>query len=95
MMNKNKRHNSRLKNISNIYDIPKISSSSQTLISKCYIPIDQKTAFPKTIKLNDNILIYINGSKGPNLICLYGAGHSSLSFVPLSLVNKNYRVNMI
>ena len=40
-------------------------------------------------------MIYINGSKVPNLICLHGAGHSGLSFVPLSLVNKNYRVNMI
>ena len=81
-----------LKNIPNIYDIPQISSSSQTSISKRYSPIDWKTAFPETIKLNDNIPIYINGSKGPNLICLHGAGHSGLSFAPLALVNKNYRV---
>ena len=81
-----------LKNIPNIYDIPQISSSSQTSISKRYSPIDWKTAFPETIKLNDNIPIYINGSKGPNLICLHGTGHSGLSFAPLALVNKNYRV---
>ncbi len=37
-------------------------------------------------------MIYIYGSKVPNLICLHGAGHSGLSFAPLALVNKNYRV---
>ena len=84
-----------LKNTPNVYDIPQISSSSKTPISKRYSPIDWRTAFPETTKINDNIPIYINGTKGPNLLCLHGAGHSGLSFAPLSLVNKNYRVNMI
>ena len=81
-----------IKSIPNIYDIPQISSSPQTSISKRYSPIDWKTAFPETIKLNENIPIYINGTKGPNLLCLHGAGHSGLSFAPLALVNKNYRI---
>ena len=81
-----------LKNTPNVYDIPQISSSSKTPISKRYSPIDWRTAFPETTKINDNIPIYINGTKGPNLLCLHGAGHSGLSFAPLALVNKNYRV---
>ena len=81
-----------LKKIPNLYDIPQISSSPQTSISKRYSPIDWKTAFPETTKLNENIPIYINGTKGPNLLCLHGAGHSGLSFAPLALVNKNYRI---
>ena len=81
-----------LKNIPNIYDIPKISSSEKTSLSKRYSPIDWKTAFPETYKLNNNIPIYINGNQGPNLVCLHGAGHSGLSFAPLALLNKNYRI---
>jgi protein phosphatase methylesterase 1 len=81
-----------LKSIPNIYDIPKISTSEKTSLSKRYSPLDWKTAFPETYKINDNIPIYINGNKGPNLVCLHGAGHSGLSFAPLALINKNYRI---
>ena len=35
---------------------------------------------------------YISGDNDPNLICLHGAGHSGLSFVPLVLINNNYWV---
>ena len=43
-------------------------------------------------KINYNIPIYINGNKVPNLICLHGARHSGLSFAPLTLINKKYRI---
>ena len=36
--------------------------------------------------------MYIWGNNGHNLIFLHGAGHSGLSFVPLGMLNKNYRL---
>ena len=46
----------------------------------------------RTYKINYNIPIYTNDNKGPNLICLHGARHSGLSFAPLTLINKKYRI---
>ena len=73
--------------------LPPGSSTSENPLLKKYAPIDWKTAFPTTYNICNNTLpIYISGDNGPNLICLHGAGHSGLSFAPLALVNKNYRI---
>ena len=73
--------------------LPPGSSTSENPLLKKYAPLDWKTAFPTTYNICNNTLpIYISGDNGPNLICLHGAGHSGLSFAPLALVNKNYRI---
>ena len=93
-----------LNSIPNYFEIPKPvnlfkpplppgSSAAENPLLKKYAPLDWKTAFPISYNICDNNLpIYISGDKGPNLICLHGAGHSGLSFAPLALVNKNYRI---
>jgi len=73
--------------------LPPGASSANNPLLKKYAPLDWKTAFPTSYNICDNTLpIYISGEQGPNLICLHGAGHSGLSFAPLALVNKNYRI---
>ena len=92
-----------LNTIPNVFEIPKPvnlfkpplppGSSTENPLLKKYAPLDWKTAFPISYNICNNTLpIYISGEKGPNLICLHGAGHSGLSFAPLALVNKNYRI---
>jgi protein phosphatase methylesterase 1 len=93
-----------LNSIPNYFEIPKPvnlfkpplppgASASENPLLKKYAPLDWKTAFPTTYNICNNTLpIYISGNSGPNLICLHGAGHSGLSFAPLALVNKNYRI---
>ena len=93
-----------LNSIPNYFEIPKPvnlfkpplppgTSASENPLLKKYAPLDWKTAFPVTYNICNNTLpIYISGNSGPNLICLHGAGHSGLSFAPLALVNKNYRI---
>ena len=89
--------------IPNFFEIPKPvnlfkpplppGASSDNPLLKKYAPLDWKTAFPTSYNICNNTLpIYISGDNGPNLICLHGAGHSGLSFAPLALVNKNYRI---
>ena len=89
--------------IPNFFEIPKpvnsfkpplpISQTSENPLLKKYAPLDWKAAFPTSYNICNNTLpIYISGEQGPNLICLHGAGHSGLSFAPLALVNKNYRI---
>ena len=89
--------------IPNFFEIPKpvnsfkpplpISQTSENPLLKKYAPLDWKAAFPISYNICNNTLpIYISGEQGPNLICLHGAGHSGLSFAPLALVNKNYRI---
>ena len=89
--------------IPNYFEIPKpvnlfkpplpVNQSSENPLLKKYAPLDWKTAFPTTYNICNNTLpIYISGDQGPNVICLHGAGHSGLSFAPLALVNKNYRI---
>ena len=89
--------------IPNYFEIPKPvnvfkpplppGSTSENPLLKKYAPLDWKTAFPINYNICNNTLpIYISGEQGPNLICLHGAGHSGLSFAPLALVNKNYRI---
>lgn len=56
-------------------------------------PVDWKKFFPNQIMLDKTIPIYYNNNtKGPNLFCLHGAGHSGLSFSLLSELSKNYRL---
>jgi protein phosphatase methylesterase 1 len=93
-----------LNSIPNYFEIPKPvnlfkpplppgASTSENPLLKKYAPLDWKTAFPTTYNICNNTLpIYISGNSGPNLICLHGAGHSGLSFAPLALANKNYRI---
>ena len=93
-----------LNSIPNFFEIPKPSNlfkpplppgaaGSDNPLLKKYAPLDWKTAFPTTYNICNNTLpIYISGDQGPNLVCLHGAGHSGLSFAPLALVNKNYRI---
>ena len=92
-----------LNSIPNYFEIPKPvnvfkpplppGSVSENPLLKKYAPLDWKTAFPINYNIcNNNLPIYISGEQGPNLICLHGAGHSGLSFAPLALVNKNYRI---
>lgn len=93
-----------LNTIPNFFEIPKPvnqfkpplppgATSSDNPLLKKYAPLDWKTAFPTTYNIcNDTLPIYISGEQGPNLVCLHGAGHSGLSFAPLALVNKNYRI---
>ena len=80
-------------------DLISPSSKLNEAFAKKYEPIDWHTAFQTTYnletKINDidiNIPIYISGNNGPNLVCLHGAGHSGLSFAPLALANKEYRI---
>ena len=73
--------------------LPPGATSSDNPLLKKYAPLDWKTAFPTTYNIcNGTLPIYISGEQGPNLVCLHGAGHSGLSFAPLALVNKNYRI---
>ncbi len=93
-----------LNTIPNFFEIPKPvnqfkpplppgAASSDNPLLKKYAPLDWKTAFPTTYNIcNGTLPIYISGENGPNLVCLHGAGHSGLSFAPLALVNKNYRI---
>ena len=76
----------------NEFKIPLPVNSQNNPLLKKYEPLDWKIAFPVSYTINDHIPIYMNGSNGPNLVCLHGAGHSGLSFAPLALVNKNYRI---
>ena len=56
-------------------------------------PIEWKKYFPNQVMLDKTIPIYYNNNtKGPNLFCLHGAGHSALSFSLLSELSKNYRL---
>ena len=56
-------------------------------------PVDWKKYFQNQILLDNTIPIYYNNNtKGPNLFCLHGAGHSALSFSLLSKLSKNYRL---
>ena len=56
-------------------------------------PVDWKKYFQNQILLDNTIPIYYNNNtKGPNLFCLHGAGHSALSFSLLSELSKNYRL---
>ena len=92
-----------LNSVPNHFEIPKPSGgfkpplppsgdNSNPLLKK-YEPLDWHKAFPINYNINDNTIpIYINGEQGPNIICLHGAGHSGLSFAPLALMNKDYRI---
>ena len=80
------------KNTNNNFKIPLPVNTQNNPLLKKYAPIDWKTAFPTYYNIKEDIPIYINGNNGPNIICLHGAGHSGLSFAPLALVNKNYRI---
>ena len=92
-----------LKSVPNYFEIPKQSGgfkpplppsgdNSNPLLKK-YEPLDWHKAFPINYNISDNTIpIYINGEQGPNIICLHGAGHSGLSFAPLALMNKDYRI---
>ena len=92
-----------LKSVPNYFEIPKPSGgfkpplppsgdNSNPLLKK-YEPLDWHKAFPINYNISDNTIpIYINGEQGPNIICLHGAGHSGLSFAPLALMNKDYRI---
>ena len=56
-------------------------------------PVDWKKYFQNQILLDNTIPIYYNNNtRGPNLFCLHGAGHSALSFSLLSELSKNYRL---
>ena len=56
-------------------------------------PVDWKKFFPNHIMLDKTMPIYYNNNtRGPNLLCLHGAGHSALSFSLLSALSKNYRL---
>ena len=56
-------------------------------------PVDWKKYFPNQIMLDKTLPIYYNNNtRGPNLLCLHGAGHSALSFSLLSELSKNYRL---
>lgn len=79
-----------LKETPKLYEIPKPKDNPSK--SKRYEPIDWKKAFPNSTTLNNKIPIYWTGSTGPNLVCLHGAGHSGLSFAPLALLNKQFRI---
>lgn len=79
-----------LKETPKLYEIPKPSDNSSK--TKKYEPIDWKKAFPNSDTLNNKIPIYWTGNTGPNLVCLHGAGHSGLSFAPLALLNKQFRI---
>ena len=92
-----------LKSVPNYFEIPKPSGgfkpplppsgdNSNPLLKK-YEPLDWHKAFPINYNISNNTIpIYINGEQGPNIICLHGAGHSGLSFAPLALMNKDYRI---
>ena len=92
-----------LNSVPNHFEIPKPSGgfkpplppsgdNSNPLLKK-YEPLDWHKAFPINYNIRDNTIpIYINGEQGPNIICLHGAGHSGLSFAPLALMNKDYRI---
>ena len=92
-----------LNSVPNHFEIPKPSGgfkpplppsgdNSNPLLKK-YEPLDWHKAFPINYNISDNTIpIYINGEQGPNIICLHGAGHSGLSFAPLALMNKDYRI---
>ena len=72
--------------------LPPSGGNSNPLLKK-YEPLDWHKAFPINYNIRDNTIpIYINGEQGPNIICLHGAGHSGLSFAPLALMNKDYRI---
>lgn len=77
--------------IPKLYEIPKPNKST-LYPNKKYDPIDWNKAFPTSYVLNDKTPIYINGNIGPNILCLHGAGHSGLSFAPLALLNKKFRI---
>ena len=91
-----------LNSVPNFFEIPKPSggfkpplppSGDNNPLLKKYEPLDWHKAFPINYNISDNnIPIYINGEQGPNIICLHGAGHSGLSFAPLALMNKDYRI---
>ena len=90
-----------LTSIPNVFEIPKpvggfkppLPPSGDNPLLKKYEPIDWHTAFPISYNICENTIpIYINGEKGPNIICLHGAGHSGLSFAPVALKNKDYRI---
>ena len=83
-----------LSSIPNFFEIPKPSGgfkpplppSVENPSLKKYEQLDWHKAFPISYNINDNTLpIYINGKQGPNIICLYGAGYSALSFAPVVL----------
>ena len=79
-----------LKETPKLYEIPKPKDSQ--LKSKKYEPIEWQKAFPNSTCLNNEIPIYWKGEQGPNIVCLHGAGHSGLSFAPLALIAKKFRV---
>ena len=90
-----------LNSVPNFFEIPKpVSSGKPPLpgtqdnpLLKKYEPLDWHNAFPISYNIcNDTLPIYIQGEQGPNIICLHGAGHSGLSFAPLALINKEYRI---
>ena len=91
-----------LNSVPNFFEIPKPAggfkpplppSGDNNPLLKKYEPLDWHKAFPINYNISDNnIPIYINGEQGPNIICLHGAGHSGLSFAPLALMNKDYRI---
>ena len=90
-----------LNSIPNVFEIPKpvggfkppLPPSNDNPLLKKYEPIDWHKAFPISYNICDGTIpLYIQGEQGPNIICLHGAGHSGLSFAPLALMNKNYRI---
>ena len=90
-----------LNSVPNFFEVPKPVSSgkiplpntSDNPLLKKYEPLDWHSAFPISYNIcNDTLPIYIQGEQGPNIICLHGAGHSGLSFAPLALMNKEYRI---
>ena len=90
-----------LNSVPNYFEIPKpidnfkppLPPSGENPLLKKYEPLDWHKAFPITYNICDNTIpIYIHGEQGPNIICLHGAGHSGLSFAPLALNNKDYRI---
>ena len=90
-----------LNSVPNYFEIPKpidnfkppLPPSGENPLLKKYEPLDWHKAFPITYNICDNTIpIYIHGEQGPNIICLHGAGHSGLSFAPLALINKDYRI---
>ena len=90
-----------LNSIPNVFEIPKpiggfkppLPPSNDNPLLKKYEPIDWHKAFPISYNIYDGTIpLYIQGEQGPNIICLHGAGHSGLSFAPLALINKNYRI---
>lgn len=71
-------------------DFPDAPKPKMKSLSRNYEPVSWEEVFDEREMIDDTIPLYHSGTTGPIIFCIHGAGHSALSFGPLSKACKDF-----